>query len=185
MKPDQHEADEGAEPEAHLLEAVEPVDHHEEGRHRLHGDLEPSGGGQGRRAAHRLAGHFFAAGERCRDGTTRDQSGIDFARSGRRLSLLRCNKPEIGVRALAWRAAGPGAAPVARGTSMAIRSGGAPRRPLSAKVANQGPLRNRRNSAARPRAGVDVRLGGAQGAARSAGAVDAGRGRADLAARQP
>ena len=51
--------------------------------------------------------------------------------------------------------------------------------------AEEGPLRNRRDPSARPRAGLDVRLGRAQGTARTAGAVDASRGRADLAARQP
>ena len=53
------------------------------------------------------------------------------------------------------------------------------------RSAGQGSLRNRRDSAARSCAEVDVRLGRPQGAARAAGRVDADRGRADLDARQP
>ena len=48
----------------------------------------------------------------------------------------------------------------------------------------QGSLRHRRNSAARPRAGADARLGDPQGAPRPARNLDAARGAADLADRR-
>ena len=50
--------------------------------------------------------------------------------------------------------------------------------------AAQGSLRDRRDSAARPRPGENVRLGHPQGTARAAGNGDAARSRADLADRQ-